>query len=350
MKSHIIILLTVCMLLFVSMTQAQNRRRPSYSSPAKELAIEALPRHVIDTIATDDPETKVIIFSNNTWEFFRPKFDNKFRDHEVYKYNWDTTSIFSYRNVELKDIPEIVELKLFDSLPQFCSPMVGRVSSKYGPRRRRNHNGTDLPLRTGEPLFATFDGKIRYAKYNTGGYGYLVIVRHPNGLETWYAHLSKLNVRVNDYVKAGQVIGFGGNTGRSRGSHLHFETRYQDQSFDSEFLFDFETGQIRYQTFALERSFFNIHSRASEILEEDDFDIDLPGNLLAEASDTTIQVVQKPKPKPVSTEGAQYHTIVSGNTLGHIAMKYGVSIDQLCRLNNITRTTTLALGRKLRVR
>ena len=100
----------------------------------------------------------------------------------------------------------------------------------------------------------------------------MVIVRHENGLETWYAHLSRINVAVNDYVKSGQVIGFGGSTGRSRGPHLHFEMRYCDQTFDPEFIIDFQSGQLRYQTFALEKKFFNIHSRASEILEEDDDD------------------------------------------------------------------------------
>ena len=196
---------------------------------------------------------------------------------------------------------------------------------------------------------AAFDGKVRYAKYNTGGYGYMVILRHPNGLETWHAHLSKLNVKVGDYVKTGQIIGFGGNTGRSRGPHLHFETRYQDQSFDPEFLFDFENALLRYQTFALERSFFNIHSRASEILEEDDNDFEIPGDLLAEAGEETIQRVIE-KSTPANDTGAVYHKIVSGDMLGKLAVKYGVSIDQICRLNGITRTSTLNLGRKLRIK
>lgn len=336
------------MTLSVSVNTFAQRR--SYGPP-QPLKIEQLPRRPMDTIATADPETKVIIFSNNTWEFYRPDISDRLSDHDAYKHNWDTVSIFSYRNVELADIPMIVELKLVDSLQQFCAPITGRVSSKYGPRRRVNHNGTDIPLRTGEPLFASFDGKVRYAQYNPGGYGYLVIIRHPNGLETWYAHQSKLNVSVGDYVKAGQVIGFGGNTGRSRGAHLHFETRYKDQSFDPEFLVDFETGQLKYQTFALEKSYFNIRSRASEILEEDDYDINLPGSLLAEANDSTVVNVQKPKPKPLPQQNSGvYHTIVSGDNLGKIAMKYGVSIDQLCRLNGITRTTVLQLKRRLLVK
>ena len=185
-----------------------------------------------------------------------------------------------------------------------------------------------------------------------------MIVRHRNGLETWNAHLSKLNVKPNDYVKAGQVIGFSGNTGRSRGPHLHYEMRYQDQTFDP------ETGQLKYQTFALEKSFFNIHSRASEILEEED-EYDLPLLTSNDSGDSTSQDIldqiaeaqQKEKKAAVqqkqagiSSSGAIYHTIKSGDMLGKLAIRYGVTIDQICRLNGITRNTVLRLGKKLRIK
>lgn len=313
--------------------------------------IEELPRRPMDTITTTDPETKVIIYSNNTWEFYRPDM-SRLSVFKTYKVNWDTTSVFSYRNVELRDIPEVINMKLVDSLSDFSAPIVGNVYSRYGPRGRRNHNGVDIPLKVGEPILAAFDGKVRYAKYNTGGFGNLVIVRHPNGLETWNAHLSKLNVRSGDYVKHGQVIGYGGSTGRSRGPHLHFEVRYQDQTFDPEFIFDFQRGELRTREFALERRFFNIRSRASEILEEEDDDL-LPGSgtdllaATATASVATVRQVAKPKP-PVT--GTVYHTVKSGDILGRIAIKYGVTVDQICRLNNMTRTTTLQLNRKLRIK
>lgn len=325
-------------------------RKPSttYVSPK----LEDLPRRPIDTIKTADPETKVIIYSNNTWEFYRPDM-SRLSVFKTYRVNWDTTSVFSYRNVELHDLPDVVNLKLVDSLSEFSPPIVGNIFSKYGPRGRRNHNGVDIPLKVGEPILASFDGKVRYSKYNTGGFGNLVIVRHPNGLETWHAHLSKVNVKSGDYVKRGQVIGYGGSTGRSRGPHLHFEVRYQDQTFDPEFIFDFQRGELRNKEFALERRFFNIRSRASEILEEDD-DL-LPGSgtdLLADTEHNSVAKAIAP-PKPASTApktGTIYHTIKSGDMLGRLAIKYGVTVDQICRLNNIQRTTTLALGRKLRIK
>lgn len=326
---------------FLAGTDTHAQRRSSTPAAPK---LEDLPRRPVDTIATTDPETKVIIFSNNTWEYFRPDL-SRLDELPVFMTNWDTTSVFSYRNIKLEDLPTAIEIKLFDSLGQFCCPVQTKVFSKFGPRRRRNHNGVDLPMKTGEPILAAFDGKVRVSNYNTGGFGNMVILRHPNGLETWYAHMTRRNVQTGDYVKAGQVIGYVGNTGRSYGAHLHFEVRYCDQAFDPEHLFDFENGQIRYQTLALQRSYFNIHSRASELLEEDDeFDMN---SLLAAADDSTlIRAIEQPKP----ANSPVYHVVRSGDMLGKIAPKYGTSIDKICKLNNISRTTTLRIGQRLRVK
>ncbi len=323
------------------------------STPQNTPKLEELPRRPMDTITTADPETKVIIFSNNTWEFYRPDL-SRLDGLAVYQSHWDTASIFSYRNVDLQDLPQTVDLKLVDDMNEFVLPTHGKVTSGYGPRGRRNHHGIDVPLKPGEPILAAFDGKVRYAQYNTGGFGNLVIVRHPNGLETWYAHLSKRNVQVNDYVKAGQVIGYCGNTGRAYGAsggfHLHFETRYQDQSFDPQFLIDFENGKLRYQTFALNRSYFSIHSRASELLDEgDELDPNVGEGLLASADDSTLKRAAAPKPAPATT-GPVYHTVRSGDILGRLAIRYGTTIDNICKLNKISRESTLSLGQRLRMK
>ncbi len=336
--------------------QAQTRRPAAIPSAP---AIEQLPCRPLDTLPTDDPETRIVLYTNNTWSYLRPACP--LDSLPVYAQHWDTSQVFAYKSIAYDDLPPVVELNLVRDLSEFHAPIVGNVISKYGPRRRRNHNGADVPLRVGEPIYASFDGKVRYAKYNTGGFGYLVILRHPNGLETWHAHLSRLNVAVNEYVKAGQVIGFGGNTGRSRGPHLHFEMRYCDQTFDPEFIVDFPTGGLKYQTFALEKSFFNIHSRASEILEEDDED-DFPMLASAEGDSTLtseqilerIAATQKPeKPKQqasVGTNNAVYHTVRSGDMLGKLAIRYGVTVKKICDLNGIKPTTTLRIGQKLRIR
>lgn len=345
-----ILITTLCLL---TLTVAGQRRKKPSAAP-QQIAAEKVVRTPLDTVATAEDGTYVIIYSNNTWEFHRPEMQ-ELETLNIYRHNWDTASIFAYRNIELSNLPSVIDLKLVENLGQFCYPIIGSISSRYGPRGRRGraHNGVDIPLKIGEPVLSTFDGKVRYAKFNSGGFGYLVIIRHANGLETYSAHLSRLNVKVGDYVKAGQIVGFGGNTGRSRGPHLHFEMRYLDQTFDPERLIDFQSGSLRYMTFALEKSYFNIHSRASEMLEDGDED-ELPGvnEILAAADDSVAVRVSNPdemkqKPAPSNTI---YHKVVSGDMLGKLALKYGVSVDQICRLNNITRTTTLQLGKKLRIK
>ncbi len=351
------ILFTIACFSVVCIAEAQ--RRPA------EPRIEDLPKIPVDTLETNDPETRIVLYSNNTWSYHRPQM-SLYDALPVYAEHWDTSQIFSYKSVELSDLPSVIDLCLINRAEEFHFPYQGRITSKYGIRRRRNHNGIDLSLKTGDPIYAAFDGKIRYSKYNTGGYGNLIIVRHQNGLETWYAHLSKSNVVENEYVKAGQVIGYGGNTGRSTGPHLHFEVRYADQVFDPEFLFDFTTGTLKNELFALEKSYFNINSRASELLIEDEdgggWDIpetDAQLTMLAEMGDTTasqqllaLAVAREQEAERARQEAAKavYHTIVSGDMLGTIAPKYGISIDQICRLNNITRTTILRPGRRIRVK
>lgn len=335
-------------LIFLTLGSVAQRRR-SKPTIAAQLPVERVKKVPLDTIATGEKGTFVVIYSNNTWEFHRPQLSDM-DNLNIFRHNWDTTSIFSYRNIELKDIPEVVELKLTEDLGDFCSPTVGAVLAKYGPRSRtRRHNGVDIPLKVGEPILATFDGKVRYAKYNTGGFGYLVIIRHKNGLETYSAHLSRLNVKVGDFVKAGQVVGFGGSTGRSRGPHLHFEMRYMDQTFDPEHLIDFSSGSLRYMTFALQKGYFNIHSRASEILEDGDDEMGVSDILAAADDSTAIRAQAAPKPAQ-STTGAVYHTVVSGDMLSKLAVKYGVSVDQICRLSGITRTSMLNLKQRLRIK
>ena len=351
-------LITVSLLFVLTATTLHGQSRRRRPVVPATLHIEDLPQQPLDTLATDDPETRIIIFSNNTWRYYRPAL--KVRDSlPVYMQHWDTSQVFAYKSIAYEDLPSVVDLNLVKDLSGFKAPVVGSVLSKYGPRGRRNHHGVDIPLKIGEPIYAAFDGKIRYAKYNTGGFGNLVIVRHENGLETWHAHLSKLNVKVNDYVKCGQVIGFCGSTGRSRGPHLHFEMRYCDQTFDPEFIVDFQTGQLKYQTFALEKQFFNIHSRASEILEEDDDDFPLlasaegdtaSGDILERIAAAQKKEEQQTKTATVSSSNAVYHTIKQGDILGRLALKYGVSVSQICRLNNITPKTVLKLGRRLRIK
>ena len=188
------------------------------------------------------------------------------------------------------------------------------VTSKYGPRRGRMHRGIDLKVWKGDTIRAAFDGRIRIRAYERRGYGYYLVIRHPNGLETVYGHLSKFLVKVNDIVHAGEPIGLGGNTGRSTGSHLHFETRFLGQSLDPADLIDFNVG-APYQDEYVFRN-IKINGRNSNIY--------------------------------TASNGEQiYHQVKSGDTLGKIARMYGTTVNQLCVLNGIKSTSILRIGQRL---
>ena len=220
-------------------------------------------------------------------------------------------------------------------------------SSKFGYRHGRPHTGIDLPYPTGTPAYAAFDGRVRVSDY-VGGYGNLVVIRHANGLETFYGHLSEAKVKAGDWVNAGDVIGLGGSTGRSTGPHLHFETRYKGFAFDPNWLIDFETGKLRHRLLHLRNWYFSPSSRYVQAVDDED-EINL--------ADEKDRIAAEAKAKELAAEreraaaaAMKYHTVRSGDTLSKIAVKYHTSVNTLCRLNGIKQTTTLQIGRRLRVR
>jgi murein DD-endopeptidase MepM/ murein hydrolase activator NlpD len=301
------------------------------------LAKQDIPHTPVDTLPTARPQFRLVTFADNTFKYI-PTDPEAFRSPEVYGSHWDTIEVFAYRNVELADIADTTQLCLVSDPSEYHYPARGRILSKYGPRGRRHHQGTDIKVEQGDPIYATFDGVVRLSGWNNGGFGNLVIIRHPSGLETYYAHLSRRNVTVDEVVKAGQVIGYGGRTGRASGTHLHFETRYSDQSFDPERILDPESGSLRCDTFLLCKAYFSIHSRAVEGIEIDSDEI-------AAADSTKVDSLQRELVEPVE----QYHTISSGDTLLALAIRYGTTVSEICLLNGITRDTTLRIGKTLRI-
>ena len=283
----------------------------------------------IDTLATESPYLSIILFNDNTWRYvMAEEFRN---DPEVFSDHWNTTATHAYSDVELSSLPEATPIRLVDSLGSYHHPYIGRITSRYGPRRGRAHQGLDISLKIGDPIYATFDGKVRMSKA-AGNYGNLVIIRHNNGLETYYAHLSERSVEVGDWVVAGQQIGLGGNTGRSTGPHLHFEVRYKGQSFDPERIIDFTTGDLRRGELLLKRRHFSIYAKY-----EQDFDEEVEVEKIEEAERKAAAAIQ-------------YHTVRSGDTLGALARKYGTTVTRLCQLNGIKSTSILRIGQRLRVR
>ena len=167
---------------------------------------------------------------------------------------------------QLDMLPDEIILKLVSDTGGFCFPVKNSKTSNYGWRWQRGHHGVDIALNTGDPVHAAFGGTVRVAS-PMGGYGNCVVVRHPNGLETLYGHLSKIHVKPNQEVAAGEVLGLGGSTGNSTGPHLHFECRFLYQTFDPEWILDFDNYTLRTRRLHLDKTYFGIrqpgHGRES---------------------------------------------------------------------------------------
>ena len=232
---------------------------------------------------------------------------------DLYK-SWDNTSTHCYSRA---DVPDSLEI----DLRGFAMPTTSRkVTSGFGyrPRFRRMHKGIDVKVQTGDTIYAAFDGKVRIVRYERRGYGKYVVLRHENGLETIYAHLSKYLCNINEEVKAGQPIGLGGNTGRSYGSHLHFETRVMGEAINPAFLFDFANQDVTADTYMFRKQ------KSSRYFTG------------AGSKDN------------VADGGKRYYKVRKGDSLSRISSRTGTSVAQLCKINRITKKTTLRPGQLLR--
>ena len=291
----------------------------------------------VDTLDTHDMFRKVVLFDNGTWLYYN--IDMPFIPYAMESDHWTTEKVHSYSDIALKDLPDTVRLVLVDSLHRYCIPHPGQITSRYKYRWKRAHKGIDIGLHTGDAIYAAFDGIVRAAlPINlTGGYGNVLVIRHPNGLETYYGHLSRFIVKSGDIVKAGELIGYGGNTGRSTGPHLHFETRYMGQAFDPERIFDFENGTLRCEEFTLRKHYFNINSHYGMTDHQSQVASTKPPKESKASSGSS-------KGKPV------YYKVRSGDSLAKIAKRHGTTVDKLCRLNGIKANKTLKIGQRIRVK
>lgn len=287
----------------------------------------------IDTLDTSNRYQKVVLFDNGTWLYYnieRPQIPDSLDDD-----HWVTEQVHSYNDVALKDLPDEVDLVLVDSVHSYCIPHPGYITSRYKFRKRRPHKGIDIGLSKGDAIYAAFDGVVRAALPTkmTGGYGNVLVIRHLNGLETYYGHLSSYIVESGDIVKAGELIGYGGSTGRSTGPHLHFETRYMGQAFDPERIFDFERGTLRSETFLLKKHYFSINSHYG-------------------MSDRESELAAQKKPVDTSSGSgsAQYYKVKKGDTLSKIARRHNTTVQKLCQLNKIKASKPLQIGQRIRVR
>jgi len=229
---------------------------------------------------------------------------------DIYNNIWTSERLNPY-HFPVDSLPDSVRI----DCSNFVLPIYGKVTSKFGRRRYRYHYGIDLRLNVGDSIRCAFGGKVRIIEYEPGGYGHYVVVRHDNGLETVYAHLSQVLVNLNQYVKAGQMIALGGNTGRSTGPHLHFETRYLGNAINPDYLIDFERGTMRQLSYLItKKNTFNYQKELSNL------------------------------------QLARYHVVHRGDTLSEIASRYGTTVRKICNLNRISTKKLLKPGQKIRVK
>ena len=222
---------------------------------------------------------------------------------------FDQAQIWGVKVDQTKKV-DTTTLKLLHDSCDFHSPSIGRLTSGYGWRNNRPHYGVDIKLNTGDSVRSAFDGMVRIARYSST-YGNVIVIRHNNGLETLYAHLSKRLIKEGDEVAGGDLIGLGGNTGRSYGSHLHFETRYLGEPINPSDIF---------------------------LINDSTFDVRQDSLFLSSKHFSFLKEVRKIK----------YHRVRRGDSLWKISKRYNVSINKLCRLNKISRKKTLRIGQKIR--
>ena len=288
----------------------------------------------VDTLDINDGRLLLVLRDDHTWYYIK-NYELMAAD-AVFTEAWDSNATDPY-HLQLENLPLRNTICLVDSASVFVCPNQTKVFSKFGYRHGRQHQGIDLPLKTGTPIYAAFDGRVRVSEYHRG-YGNLVILRHENGLETFYGHLSKREVEVGDWVHAGDQIGLGGSTGRSTGPHLHFETRYKGYAFDPEWIADYETGQLRSTVFVLRRSYLSPTSRyVPESLDEED---DVYG------ADEKIVEEEQRKAEELAR---RYYSVRSGDTLSTIAKKHGKSLRTIQQLNPGVNSNRLRIGQKIRV-
>jgi murein DD-endopeptidase MepM/ murein hydrolase activator NlpD len=294
----------------------QKVTNDSLAGETPEFGVDGTPRNELnvaseDTSTIDDNlgeteimETEEQIKIDSEWV--------KIAEEYEYMEDWSTNRVNPY-NFDPHKMEKTAFLIIDSANGRHWSKPIKRcyMTSDFGQRWGRWHYGLDLALTTGDSVGSVFDGLVRVVGWDPRGYGNFIVVRHYNGLETVYGHMSKTYAKIGDYVKAGDLIGFGGSTGRSTGPHLHFEVRYAGQAIDPKFFFDFSNCEL------IKKSCF---------ISAENFEYQ--------------KIVRR----------IYYHKIRTGDNLGKIARKYGVSIKQLCRLNRISTKTKLRVGRRLRVR
>ena len=229
----------------------------------------------------------------------------------------------------------------------FHMPTTSRVvTSNFGARWGRQHKGLDIKVYIGDTICAAFSGKVRIVRYEPRGYGNYVVIRHDNGLETVYGHMSKHLVRENQEVRAGQPIGLGGNTGRSTGSHLHFETRLCGVALNPALMFDFRNQDVTSDFYTFRRSRYASESAMANRLRGANSSSRGNGRFEGDSDDDSELAIAAPS---VSfAPETHFHKVKKGETLQAVARKCHTTVEALCKLNRIGKNIRLMPGQILK--
>ncbi len=319
MKKGLSLVLIFCNLLLVSaFAGSEKNAGPSSASTDRGKDTLVYPISPENFIKADDIESfDDIDNSDNINESEASSYDPNFDYYGI----WDTISVNPYK-IDLTQKSDTSLIILQDKYRcDYNHPFSGMITSDFGPRSRvRYHYGVDIKLATGDSVRCAFEGTVRIAR-RSSTFGNVVMVRHRNGLETIYAHLSAINVRIGQHVESGELLGLGGNTGHSFGSHLHFEVRYKGMPINPNSIISFSDSKLMTDSVAIDRSCFRY---------------------LVDFRDHS---------KYASKHGkhGKYYVVRKGDTLGKIAQRKNIPLKKLCRLNGIKSTTVLRPGKKLRL-
>lgn len=259
---------------------------------------------------------------------------------QLYGDDWDNR--YAHRTTELPDSFVI-------NLRHFCMPTPSRVvTSNFGSRWGRQHKGLDIKVYIGDTIRAAFSGKVRVVRYEGRGYGNYIVIRHPNGLETIYGHLSKQLVTENQNVRVGEPIGLGGNTGRSTGSHLHFETRLCGVALNPALFFDFRNQDVVADQYVFNKATYeresDVATRERGKVGNGGYTRDQIYGEVGHSEETASTAVRNAANVPERV----YYKVLKGDTLESIAKKCGVTVDVICRLNGYRKNQTVRPGQIIR--
>ncbi|MDO5760443.1 MAG: M23 family metallopeptidase [Bacteroidota bacterium] len=345
MKNIILFLITLTLLYNAKAQEKEDTRSKNRRFADSMYYEHTIKKQISESKKTDTTALKKLSITPNSQNTI--KNTNEIPSSTLYQHKWITERVKD-GNVSLKDLPDEITIRLCgkNNNEKFCFPYKGCKTSSYGWRWGRAHTGVDIALDVGDTIYAAFDGVVRVSKYN-GGYGNMVLIRHYNNLETLYGHMSVLKVKVGQKVKAGDVIGLGGSTGRSTGPHLHFECRLLYACIDPEWIVDISNNCLKTKILKIDKSFFGVAGSLSLAQNKTKptklakVNKCLEGTKYVSQSELNSLVAKKEKKKNefavINNKDKstwRYYQVKNGDTIENICSRYHIKKEDFLTINN----------------